>query len=211
MAADDVGSALGGARRVTSVDRLRELYDQPREIVKQIEMPCLDRFTREFISLSPLVMVGTEGDVSSKGDHPGFVQVLDDRTLVVPDRAGNNRLDSLQNILRNPAIALLFLIPGVGEVLRVNGKAEITDDPGVLDAMAVTGKAPKTGIIVHIEEVFYSCARSLLRSRAWEQDARLDRRAVPSPAQVHAARTRGDEAELNAGYERHIGSLYENH
>ena len=205
------GTSLRSARRVTSVDRLREIYEQPREIVKQIETPSLDKFTREFISLSPLVMLGTEGDVSSKGDHPGFVQIVDDKTLVVPDRAGNNRLDSLQNILRNPAIGLLFLIPGVGEVLRVNGKAEITDDPNILDAMAVKGKVPKTGIIINIEEVFYSCARSLLRSRAWEENAKLDKRAVPSPAQVHAQRTKGDEVELSAGYEQHIGSLYENH
>ncbi|MDA0240028.1 MAG: pyridoxamine 5'-phosphate oxidase family protein [Proteobacteria bacterium] len=147
----------------------------------------------------------------NKGDHPGFVHIVDDKTLVVPDRAGNNRLDSLQNILRNPAVGLLFLIPGIGEVLRVNGKAEITDDPNILDAMAVKGKVPKTGIIINIEEVFYSCARSLLRSRAWEEDAKLDKRAVPSPAQVHAERTKGDEAELSAGYEQHIGSLYENH
>lgn len=202
--------SLDTASRVTSVDQLGDIYDEPREIVRLIEMPELDTHTREFISLSPLVLIGTEGDVSSKGDGPGFVTILDDKTLLIPDRAGNNRLDTLRNILHNPAVGLLFMIPGVNEVLRVGGKAEISDDPALLEPMSIKGKAPKTVIIVNIEEVFYSCARSLLRSKLWDADAQLDKRAVPSPAQVYAARTKGDAVEMNNNYEHHIGDLYDN-
>jgi len=130
--------------------------------------------------------------------------------LLIPDRAGNNRLDTLINILGNPSIGLLFMIPGVAEVLRVNGTAEIIDDSTVLGPMSVRGKAPKTGIIVHIDEVFYNCARSLLRSKVWDPATHLDRRAVPSPASVHAARIKEDAARHNEGYEAHIGDLYDN-
>ena len=117
--------AVAEASRVTSLERLEELYDVPRPNAVRIEMPALDALTREFIANSPMVMIGTEGDVSSKGDDPGFVAILDDQTLLIPDRAGNNRIDTLQNILKNPTVGLLFLIPGVNECLRIGGRAEI--------------------------------------------------------------------------------------
>lgn len=204
------GQRLAQVSRVTSVERLRELYGLPAEQVKAIETRGLDSYTREFIQLSPLVMVGTVGDVSSKGDEPGFVQIIDDTTLMIPDRAGNNRLDTLVNILDNSTVGLLFMIPGVGEVLRVNGTAEITDDPIALEPMSMRGKMPKTGIIVHIDTVFYTCARSLLRSKVWDPSTHLDRRAVPSPAMVSAGRRNEDAAEYTKGYKAHISDLYDN-
>ncbi|MFP6734857.1 MAG: MSMEG_1061 family FMN-dependent PPOX-type flavoprotein [Rhodospirillales bacterium] len=200
--------AVAEASRVTSLERLEELYDAPRPNAVRIEMPALDAFTREFIANSPMVMIGTEGDVSSKGDDPGFVAILDDQTLLIPDRAGNNRIDTLQNILKNPTVGLLFLIPGVNECLRIGGRAEITDDTELLAPMVINGKPPRTGIIIHIEQVFYVCGRSIMRSKIWHKEAQLDRRAVPSPAQVIAARTGNDAAAMNEKYEQAMKELY---
>ena len=148
---DVISKSLDEASRVTSREQLGALYNPPREVVRMIETPELDAFARDFISRSPLVMIGTEGDVASKGDAPGFVRVVDDRTLLIPERAGNNRLDTLGNILRNPVVGLMFMIPGVNEVMRIGGTAEITDDAAWLEPMAVQGKAPRTAIIIHVE------------------------------------------------------------
>jgi PPOX class probable FMN-dependent enzyme len=196
------------ASRVTSAERIKELYGEPNPNSLLIELPVLDEITREFIGLSPMVMIGTEGDVSSKGDDPGFVAILDDKTLMIPDRAGNNRADTLNNILQNPAVGLLFLIPGVAECLRVGGRAEITDDAELLEPMSINGKPPKTGIIIHIEQVYYVCARSIARSKLWDPAAQQDRRAVPSPAQVIALRHDKDAATMNENYEQHMKELY---
>jgi hypothetical protein len=199
---------IADASRVTSLERLKELYGEPNPNSLLIEMPVLDEITRAFIALSPMVMVGTEGDVSSKGDAPGFVVVLDDKTLLIPDRNGNNRADTLHNILQNPSVGLLFLIPGVAECLRIGGQAEITDDAQLLAPMEINGKPPKCGIIIHIEQVYYVCARSLMRSKLWDPEAQQDRRAVPSPAQVIALRHDRDAAAMNEKYEQRIKELY---
>ena len=128
------------------------------------QLPALDPWCRKFISLSPFLVLGTVGDVSPKGDAPGFVQVIDDKTLLLPDRKGNNRLDSLGNLLENPAVGIIFMIPGVNETLRVNGTAEITVDPALLEPLAVRGQVPKTGLLIHIEEANLHCAKALIRS-----------------------------------------------
>ena len=209
----DIPIAKSGkdASRVTSIEQLREIYDEPNERVKVIETPELDTFAREFIEHSPLVMVGTEGSVASKGDEPGFVSILDDKTLMIPDRAGNNRQDTNKRVLKNPAVGLLFLIPGINHVLRVNGKTEITDDAALLEPMSMKGKAPKTALIIHIEQVYYNCARSFLRSNLWDADAQLDVQTVASPPQIVAARSGMDPADTSAKYEQHISDLYANH
>ena len=206
-----IAKTVKDASRVTSIERLSEIYDEPNERVKVIETPELDTFAREFIEQSPLVMVGTEGSVASKGDEPGFVSILDDKTLMIPDRAGNNRQDTNKRVLKNPAVGLLFLIPGINHVLRVNGKAEITDDAAMLEPMSMKGKAPKTALIIHIEQVYYNCARSFLRSKLWDADAQLDVQAVASPPQIVAARSGMDPADTSAKYEQHISDLYANH
>jgi hypothetical protein len=170
-----------------TIDRLsdlRELYAEPkpRAIAKQLS--SLDEHCRKFISLSPFLVLGTEGDVSPKGDHPGFVTVLDDKRILIPDRGGNNRLDSLQNLLANSKIGLLFFIPGVNETLRINGTAEITGDAELLKPMAVNKKVPKTGLIVHVEEAYLHCAKALMRSKLWSSSAGSGRSGLPGMGQI---------------------------
>ena len=207
---DVISKSLDEASRVTSREQLGALYNPPREVVRMIETPELDAFARDFISRSPLVMIGTEGDVASKGDAPGFVRVVDDRTLLIPERAGNNRLDTLGNILRNPVVGLMFMIPGVNEVMRIGGTAEITDDAAWLEPMAVQGKAPSTAIIIHVEQVFYNCARAFMRSKLWDPAAHGDHSDLPTPARVVALRNGRDPDEFNRNYQRLLSDLYEN-
>ncbi len=177
--------------RIEDLAALRALYGEPGEIAVKKELDRLDRHCRAFIARSPfLCLASADGkgraDVSPKGDAPGFVQVVDDRTLLIPDRPGNNRLDSLSNILENPEVALIFFIPGVKETLRVNGCARIVADADVLRRLAVQGKVPKGAILVEVREAFMHCAKALARSRLWEKDYRIDRRELPSLAEMLA-------------------------
>jgi hypothetical protein len=141
-----------------------------------------------FISLSPFLCLGTSGagggDVTPRGDSPGFVQVIDDQTLLIPDWPGNNRLDSLTNLVGNPNIGLLFFIPGVNETLRVNGAAEITMEPTLLERWTVNGKHPRSAIRVTVREAYLHCAKALMRSRLWEDDYRVERTELPTYAQM---------------------------
>ena len=138
------------------------------------------------------------------------MRVVDDRTLLIPERAGNNRLDTLGNILRNPVVGLMFMIPGVNEVMRIGGTAEITDDAAWLEPMAVQGKAPRTAIIIHVEQVFYNCARAFMRSKLWDPAAHGDHSDLPTPARVVALRNGRDPDEFNRNYQRLLSDLYEN-
>lgn len=167
-----------------STPDLRQSYGEPMERARLKSLRKLDRHCRNFIELSPFLCLGTSGDdgadVTPRGDAPGFVKVLDDGTLAIPDWPGNNRLDSLTNILSNPRIGLLFLIPGVDETLRVNGKAEITISPDVLALWDVNGKHPKSALVVAVEEAFLHCGKALIRSRLWRDDYKIDRAQLPS-------------------------------
>lgn len=170
---------------------LREVYGAPsgRAAVKAI--PKLDRHCRHFISLSPFLVLSTAGgdgtaDVSPKGDPAGFVHVIDDSTIAIPDRPGNRRIDSLVNIIENPDVGVIFLIPGVRETLRVNGKAEISTDPALLAKMEVQGKPPITAIVIHVEQTFLHCAKSIIRSRIWDEDMKIDRKTLPSLSRMIA-------------------------
>ena len=174
---------------VTTLEDLRALIEPPppgsRPLLK--ERPTLDPHSRAFIAHSPFLLMGTAGadgscDVSPRGDAAGFVQVLDDRRLVIPERPGNRRLDSLQNLLTNPRVGLSFLIPGRDETLRVNGRASITRDPEILQRSVVQGKAPLLAIGVEVEQVFFHCAKALLRSRLWSHQQWPDRDVLPSYA-----------------------------
>jgi PPOX class probable FMN-dependent enzyme len=145
--------------------------------------------TRQFIERSPFLCVGTanaEGglDVSPRGDPAGFVRILDERTLLLPDRPGNRLADTLTNLLSDPRIALLFMIPGVGDTFRVNGKATIVDDPELLAECGVEGKVPKLGILVEIEEAYTQCAKALIRSDLWNPANHVDRSELPSSGQI---------------------------
>ena len=163
---------------------LRARYRAPSELAIKKQLDHLDHNCRRFIALSPFLCLATAGekgtDTSPRGDAPGFVEVVDDRTLLIPDRPGNNRLDSLANIVRNPRVGLLFLIPGVTEMLRVNGRAMIVTRPRILERFAVNGRAPASVILVETEEVFLHCSKALIRSRLWQEDAKVDRKVLPS-------------------------------
>jgi PPOX class probable FMN-dependent enzyme len=148
-----------------------------------------------FIEAAPflsLATVGPEGlDCSPRGDRPGFVRVTDPRTLLLPDRRGNNRIDSLRNVVRDPRVGLMFLIPGIGNALRVNGRAVIEDDPALLASFAVEGKAPRTVMVIAVTEVYFQCARALIRSGLWRQDSHVDPRTLPTPGQILAGLSDG--------------------
>jgi PPOX class probable FMN-dependent enzyme len=185
-------------RRITDLAELRELVGTPSERAVKKELPSLDRHCRAFIARSPFVLLGTSGadgrcDVSPKGDRPGFTLVLDDTTVVIPDRPGNKRFDSLHNILANPHVGLLFLIPGMDETLRVNGTAELVRDEALLERLAVDGKKPLLGIVVHVQETFLHCARSFLRAQLWDPETFMPREQMPSLARMITDQTRPDD------------------
>jgi PPOX class probable FMN-dependent enzyme len=172
--------AIGTAFRkvVTSAEELRELLGEPQERSRLKVIPALDEHCRAFIASSPFLLIGTANavgqcDVSPKGDDPGFVRVLDDRTLVIPDRPGNRRFDGFKNIIENPHVGLLFLIPNVQETLRINGRACIVRDEELLVSMEARGKRPLFGVVVEVEEVFLHCPKAFIRSSLWDL-ARVD-------------------------------------
>jgi PPOX class probable FMN-dependent enzyme len=174
---------------VGSEQELRALHAPPSAIAKGKCVARLDKHCRDFIALSPFIVLGTanakgEADVSPRGDPPGFVKVLDDRTLLIPDRPGNNLLDSLSNIVVNPEVGLLFIIPGFDETLRVNGRAEVVRDPALLAPLAVDGKAPKVAIRVAVRQAYLHCAKSFRRARLWDPAARVPRATLPTLAKM---------------------------
>ena len=167
---------------------LRECYPEPSERAVLKTQHVLDAHMTRFIALSPFLCLGSssaEGaDVTPRGDQPGFVHVLDASTLLIPDWPGNNRLDTLMNIEANPHIGLLFLIPGFNESLRVNGVAEVSLDPALLGRWDVTGKHPRSVLKVSVREAFLHCGKAILRSKLWEEHARVDRSALPPYGQM---------------------------
>ncbi|MCS0493876.1 pyridoxamine 5'-phosphate oxidase family protein [Ancylobacter sp. MQZ15Z-1] len=171
--------------RITSLDELRTRYAAPRERSRLKVLPALDTHCRHFVGLSPLVMMASFGadgraDVTPRGDAPGFVAVEDPHTLLIPDRPGNNRLDTLINLLANPSLGLLFLVPGVDETLRVNGTAEIHDDDALAARFEVEGRRPATVLRVTVEEAYLHCAKAFMRSHAWDPAHFTPRASLPS-------------------------------
>jgi uncharacterized protein len=168
---------------------LRAVLGEPAELVKQKIADRLNRLTRQFVERSPFVVVATgrpEGglDVSPRGDPAGFVRILDERTLLLPDRPGNKLADTLTNLIEDDRIALLFLIPGVNDTFRVNGRARIVDDPELLAASEVEGKVPQLGILVEIEEAYTQCPKALLRSELWNPERHIERSELPSSGEI---------------------------
>ncbi len=181
---------------IDSLEALRTVYKpaNPRSVAKVI--PVLDGHCRRFIALSPFLLLATGGpdgtsDVSPRGDGPGFVKVADDTTLLLPDRPGNNRLDSLENIIARPGIGLLFMVPGVDETLRVNGTAEIRTDPDLLADFAVGGKLPLSVIRITVKEAYLHCAKALMRSHLWSQEAQVERSVLPTMGEMLQDHTSG--------------------
>ena len=194
---------------------LEALYGAPVEtsIVKQA-----DRVTPEYrawIEAAPFAVLATVGpgglDASPRGDAPGFVRVEDERTLLLPDRRGNNRVDSLRNVLADPRVGLLLLLPGLGETLRVNGTAAVSVDPALLERFAVDGRTPRTVLVVRVTEVFFQCSRAVLRAGLWDSARHVDRARIPTPGRILAAMSGarvGGEAYDAGLQERLRGSLY---
>jgi hypothetical protein len=172
-------------------DELRTIYKTPRPTDGSIrkELNFLDGHCRSFIGKSPFVLIGSSdgvgnADVTPKGDRPGFAAILDNSTIAIPDRPGNNRLDTLENILRNPSVGLLFLIPGMNETLRINGDARITADAGLRERLAVDGKEPPSIIVVTVKAAYMHCAKAFMRSELWRPETWYDRASLPTLGQI---------------------------
>lgn len=169
---------------------LDQLLGPPAQLTQEKVSPTLNELTRQFIDASPFVCLATSDaagncDVSPRGDPRGFVRALDRATLLIPERPGNRLADSLRNILANPRVGLLFFVPGVGDTLRVNGRATLTTDVALLEPCTIEGKAPRLGILVDIEAVFTHCSKAFLRSRLWDPDQHIERSALPTNGQIH--------------------------
>jgi PPOX class probable FMN-dependent enzyme len=180
---------------------LRTIIGTAHPITVDKEMDRLDKHARHFISLSPFLCLGTtngEGiaDVSPRGDPPGFVRVLDDTTVLIPERPGNRRADTMLNVMKNPVVGLIFFVPGIEETLRVSGQAAVIDDAALLADMAVNGKAPKLALRIDVERVFFHCAKALKRSRLWEASAQVPRDAFPTPGEVIRDQRRPNDSAL---------------
>ena len=200
---------------LTDATALRQLYGEPSGAAIAKEIDYVHPHYRAMIEASPFMVMATSGpdglDVSPRGDPPGFVVVQDERTLLIPDRRGNNRADSLNNLVADPRIALLFLIPGVGETLRVNGRAEISVDAAMLERFPAQGKLPRSVIVVRVERVYFQCPKALVRSDLWNPTKHVERRSLPSSGTILADITRGQVggAEYDAAYpERLKATIY---
>ena len=174
---------------ITSHEELRAHYKPASEGSLRKEMKALDRHAKGFLSRSPFVLIGSSdgngnADVTPKGDKPGFVSVLDDKTIAIPDRPGNNRLDTLENIVANPAVGLIFLIPGMDETLRINGEAKITGNAGLRERLQAEGKLPAAVIVVSIKAVYMHCAKAFMRSQLWKPETWPDRASLPTLGQI---------------------------
>jgi uncharacterized protein len=183
-------------RTIDDVARLRELIGEPKAIVCAKVSDRLNELTRQFIERAPFVCLATSGrdgscDVSPRGDPAGFVRILDDHTLLLPERPGNRLADSLRNILENPHVGILFVIPGVGDSFRVNGRATLIDDPELLADSAVEGKAPKLGILVDIDSAYTQCSKAFLRSQLWDPARFIERSELPTNGQIHSVLSDG--------------------
>ena len=189
---------------ITSRTELRTAYREPNERAQQKVLDHLDKHCRDFIALSPLCIISSLGadglqDTSPRGDPPGFVVTPDNKTLLIPDRPGNNQVDSLQNLIANPQVGLLFMVPGMNETLRVSGSAEIVTDERVLEPLPARNRPPLSVLKVTVAEALLHCGRSLIRSRLWDPEAQIDRSSFPTYGQVLADQIRGaDAGEIDA-------------
>jgi hypothetical protein len=180
---------------ITTMEQLQALYGERMgaSVIKEIDH--INGAYRKLIDAAPFVAVATSGpeglDCSPKGDAPGFVRILDEKTIAIPDRPGNNRIDGFRNVIRDPRIALLFLIPGIGETLRVNGRASISIDPELMQGFAVNGKLPRCVLIVRIESIYFHCSKAIVRSKLWDESTKIDRRSLPSTGTIIAELSQG--------------------
>jgi len=186
---------MSDTHTVTSVAQLEALYGQASGAAVVKELHHIRAEYRTFIEASPFFVLASnapEGvDCSPRGDEPGFVRVADEKTLLIPDRRGNNRVDSLRNIVRDPRVSLLFLVPGVGETFRVIGRASISTDPALCETFIFAGKAPRAVIVVNVESVYFQCSKAVIRSKLWDPTRHVERKSLPSNGTILAAITKG--------------------
>jgi PPOX class probable FMN-dependent enzyme len=179
---------------IRTQDELRDEFGAVNPLADKKVLNHLDRFCRQFIALSPFLILASgdgEGraDASPRGDAPGFVAVLDDRTLLIPDRVGNKRVDSFGNILQTPGVGLIFLVPGINETLRVNGRASLTRDAVLLTPLAAQGRVPTVGLFVEVDEAFFHCGKALIRSKLWDASTQIERSRFPTLGRIIAEQT----------------------
>jgi PPOX class probable FMN-dependent enzyme len=179
---------------ITDLDALRAHFGPTSELVRRKALPRLDRHARAFIALSPFLVLATadgEGgvDASPRGDAPGFVMVLDDTTLLLPDRPGNRRVDSFSNVVKHPGIGTIFIVPGIDETLRVNGTARIITDQDLLAPTVAQGKVPATGLLIAVTEMFFHCGKAMMRSKLWDASRHVPRKDFPSLGRIVAEQT----------------------
>lgn len=175
---------------IDTIEALESIYGVPGETSLVKEVNWITPEYRVLIEASPFVALATSGpeglDCSPRGDRPGFVRIQDDRTLMLPDRRGNDRVDSLRNVIRDPRVGLLFLIPGSGTTLRVNGRAVIATDPDLLASFAVEEKAPRSVLVMTVDAIYFQCARAIVRSELWNPDKRVNPKSLPTPGKILA-------------------------
>jgi PPOX class probable FMN-dependent enzyme len=210
-----MASGNGKDHLVTSMEQLEAMFEEPLPVAKIKEIDRVSAHYRAFIEAAPFFALATAGpeglDCSPRGDPAGFVRVRDEKTLLIPDRRGNNRIDSLRNIVRDPRVALMFLIPGVGETIRVNGRAAISIDPELIASFEINGKMPTCVIVVTVERVFYQCTKAIIRSKLWDPSHHVDRKSLPTTGTIIAALTDnrlGGEAHDRGQHERTMSKLY---
>lgn len=206
---------MAGDHIVRAIDELQALYDVPVPTSQIKELNHVSDDYGAFIEASPFMILATAGpeglDCSPRGDPKGFVRIADRKTLMIPDRSGNNRIDSLRNIVRDPRVALFFLVPGVGETMRVNGRAHISTDPSLCESFAMEGKLPRSVIVVTVERVYPQCQKALVRGRLWDPNSQIPRSELPSIGEMLETITKGafDGKAYDADYpERMKQTIY---
>lgn len=210
------GKVHAMAHTITTMAELEALYEEkpyPPALLKETDR--VNANYRKLIEASPFVAMSTNGpdglDCSPRGDPKGFVRVVDDKTIAIPDRRGNNRIDSLRNLIHDPRVALLFLIPGVSETLRVMGRVTISTDPALCESFLMQGKAPRTVLVVAVEKVFFQCAKAIVRSKLWDPATKVERSTLPTPGSILAEITdgkHGGPAHDAAAPERMKATIY---
>ena len=196
--------------RITTLEELDALYGEPVPAAITKEIDYISDHYKAFVDKAPFVVVATVGpegmDCSPRGDPAGFVRVRDKKTVLIPDRRGNNRVDTLRNLVRDPRIGLLFMIPGIGNTLRINGTAEIVVDPELNKSFAMNGKLPKCVLVVTADRVYTQCPKALVRSRLWSPESQVDRSELPTAGEMIAALSKGaiDGAEYDAAYPQRL-------
>ena len=189
---------LSSDKTLRSAEAVRKHYGQPGHLALAKELDHLDRYCRDFIALSPFVVISSADksgicNATPRGDAPGFVSVLNERRLLIPDRRGNNRADTMMNIVENPHIGLLFLVPGLDETLRVNGRVEATTDPDLLAPLAAQGRVPTAGLDVCVRKVFFQCGKAVIRSQLWNPEKRIPKGVFPTLGRILADQIAGTD------------------